>query len=83
VLFSEKSVDLANAQRICAQSQVRAKCLEVALQEKLEGGVWGGVIFWEGQPYHRKTERGRPRHVDSDLPVEATARELLDLVRSA
>jgi len=83
LFFSEEPADLAKAQCICAQCHVRAKCLDVALQENLEWGVWGGVIFWDGQPYHRKRGRGRPRHVDSDLPVEATRRDLLDLVGSA
>ena len=83
LLFSEKPAELAQAQRICAQCTVRVRCLDVALSENLEWGVWGGVIFWDGQPFHRRRGRGRPRHSDSNLPLEAERSELLDLVRSA
>jgi len=83
LFFSERPAELAQAQRICAQCDVRVKCLEVALQEEIDWGVWGGVIFWDGQPYHRRRGRGRPRRAESDLPVEAERSELLELVRSA
>lgn len=83
IFFSEKPAELAQAQRICAQCRVRVKCLEVALQENLEWGVWGGVIFWDGLPYHRRRGRGRPRRGDDHLPIEANRSELLELVRSA
>jgi WhiB family transcriptional regulator, redox-sensing transcriptional regulator len=83
LFFSERPAELARAQRICAQCQVRVRCLDVALRENLEWGVWGGVIFWDGRPYHRRRGRGRPRHADAHLPIEAKRSELLELVRSA
>lgn len=83
LFFSERPAELAKAQRICAQCQVRVRCLDVALQENLERGFWGGVIFWDGRPYHRRRGRGRPRHADAHLPIEAKRSELLELVRSA
>ncbi|MCH8972006.1 MAG: WhiB family transcriptional regulator [Acidobacteria bacterium] len=83
LFFSERPAELAKAQRICARCEVRVRCLDVALQENLEWGVWGGVIFWDGQPYHRRRGRGRPRHAERNLPVEANRSELLELVKSA
>ena len=83
LFFSEQPAELAQAQRICAQCEVRVSCLGVALQEELDWGVWGGVIFWDGQPYHRRRNRGRPRQAESQLPVEAKRSDLLELVRSA
>ena len=83
LFFSERPAELAQAQRICAQCQVRVRCLDIALKENLEWGVWGGVIFWDGQPFHRRRGRGRPRHAEAHLPVEANRSELLELVRSA
>lgn len=80
LFFSEKPADLAQAQRICGQCEVRVACLELALKENLEWGVWGGVIFWDGQAYHRRRQRGRPRHAEAHLPVEANRDELLELV---
>lgn len=81
--FSEHPAELAKAQRICAQCHIRVRCLEVALDENLEWGVWGGVIFWDGQPYHRRRGRGRPSRSDANLPVEADRSQLVELVRSA
>lgn len=83
LFFSENPVELAQAQRICAGCAVRVKCLELALEENLEWGVWGGVIFWDGRPYHRRRGRGRPRQSEAHLPVEASRNELLQLVRPA
>ena len=83
LFFSENPADLAQAQRICAQCEVRVRCLDVALKEGYELSVWGGVIFWDGQPFHRRRGRGRPSRSEENLPFEADRRELLDLVRSA
>ncbi|HEX2155023.1 MAG TPA: WhiB family transcriptional regulator [Acidimicrobiia bacterium] len=83
LFFSQRASDLASAQAICARCPVRIQCLEVALEEGLEYGVWGGVIFWDGQAFHRKRGRGRPRRSDTQLPVEADRDELEALVRSA
>jgi WhiB family redox-sensing transcriptional regulator len=82
LFFSDRPAELARAQEICAGCVVRVRCLEVALQENLEWGVWGGVIFWDGQPFLRRRGRGRPRHADAHLPLEADRGELLELVAS-
>lgn len=83
LFFSEKPNELAEAQAICGRCPVRSQCLQLALQENLEWGVWGGVIFWDGQAYHRRRGRGRPRLAEAGLPVEADRIELLELVKSA
>lgn len=83
LFFSQNASDLAAAQTICGQCPVRMRCLEMALEEGFEYGVWGGVIFWEGQAFHRKRGRGRPRHDQGHLPVEADFDELRQLVQSA
>lgn len=83
LFFSERPGELAQAQSICARCEVRVRCLDVALQENLEWGVWGGVIFWDGQPFHRRRGRGRPRHAEANIPLEAKRSELLESVRSA
>lgn len=83
LFFSERPAELARAQRICAACELRVKCLDVALQEEIDWGVWGGVIFWDGQPYHRRRGRGRPRHAEANMPVEASRSELLELVKTA
>jgi hypothetical protein len=41
------------------------------------------VIFWDGQPFHRRRGRGRPSHAEANLPLEANRGELLELVKSA
>lgn len=83
LFFSERPAELAQAQAICGRCPVRSKCLQLALQENMEWGVWGGVIFWDGQAYYRRRGRGRPRLSEAALPVEADREELLEMVRSA
>ncbi|MDP3983563.1 MAG: WhiB family transcriptional regulator [Acidimicrobiia bacterium] len=83
LFFSERPDELAAAQAICAQCAVRLACLELALQEGFDWGVWGGVIFWDGQAYHRKRGRGRPRRSEAELPIEASRQDLIELVKSA
>ncbi|MGQ0847851.1 MAG: WhiB family transcriptional regulator [Actinomycetota bacterium] len=83
LFFSERPEELAAAQAICERCEVRIPCLKLALREGLDWGVWGGVIFWDGQAFHRKRGRGRPRQGEAHLPVEANRSELLELVRSA
>ncbi len=83
LFFSERVSELAEAQALCGECPARAPCLSFALEEGLEWGVWGGVVFWEGQAFLRKRGRGRPRHADAHLPVEASKVDLLESVRSA
>lgn len=83
LFFSDRPVELAAAQEICAGCPVRIRCLEYALENEVEWGVWGGVIFWDGHPYLRRRGRGRPRAGDGKAPLAASREELEALVRSA
>jgi WhiB family redox-sensing transcriptional regulator len=83
LFFSERPADLAEAQLICAGCPVQLECLDLALSEGQEWGVWGGVIFWDGQPFYRRRGRGRPRQNEAALPIEADLNELRELVKTA
>lgn len=83
LFFSESPTDLAAAQSLCGECEVRIRCLEYALENAVEWGVWGGVIFWDGQTFYRKRGRGRPKRSDLNLPLEASIEELQQQVRSA
>jgi WhiB family redox-sensing transcriptional regulator len=83
LFFSERPDELAAAQALCAECRVRVPCLEMALELGCDWGVWGGVIFVDGQPLHRKRGRGRPRHDEVRLPLELSVEELRQLVKSA
>lgn len=83
LFFSEDVRDLAKAQAICAQCSVQIECLEIALENGEDWGVWGGVIFWDGLPFYRRRGRGRPRKDESDAPIEADREQLWLLVKSA
>jgi WhiB family redox-sensing transcriptional regulator len=50
VFFPNDGVGVQAAQRYCAECPVRALCLEYALENHIQHGVWGGV-----------SERGRRR----------------------
>lgn len=82
LFFSERHEDLVSAQTMCGGCEVRGPCLELAVELSVEWGVWGGVIFWDGQPMHRKRGRGRPRKDDKG-GFEIDRSELESLVRSA
>jgi hypothetical protein len=85
LFFSEIPDDLSLAQEICHCCEVRLACLRLAVEQQAEWGVWGGVIFWDGQPYWRKRGRGRPPRSDQNdrHPLEASWKELEELVASA
>ncbi len=83
LFFSERPDELAQAQAVCLECVVRIDCLEVALERNEAWGVWGGVIFWDGQPYHRRRGRGRPRRSEQSAPLEADVDALWQEVRSA
>lgn len=83
LFFSEHPSELREAQAICAGCEVRIACLELAVSEQMEWGVWGGVVFWDGQPYYRKRGRGRPSRAEQNLPVEASWDDPRAMVQSA
>ena len=83
LFFSERPNELARAQAICDTCSVKIECLSEALERKEEWGVWGGVIFWDGEAFYRKRGRGRPRKEDANTAFEAAREDLWQLVKSA
>ena len=83
LFFSERPEELARAQAICDNCPVRIQCLAEALERSEEWGVWGGVIFWDGEAFYRKRGRGRPRKDDANTAFEAEREDLWQLVKSA
>ena len=83
LFFSERVDEQASAQQFCMECSVRLDCLELALERGEAWGVWGGVIFWDGQPFYRKRGRGRPKRAEQGAALEAKVSELWQLVRSA
>jgi WhiB family redox-sensing transcriptional regulator len=43
VFFPSDGVGVTNAQRICSTCPVRQPCLEYALENRIDHGVWGGT----------------------------------------
>ncbi len=43
VFFPSDGVGVTIAQRICTSCPVRATCLEYALENRIDHGVWGGT----------------------------------------
>jgi WhiB family redox-sensing transcriptional regulator len=43
VFFPSDGVGVEAARRICADCPVKAPCLEYALAERIDHGVWGGT----------------------------------------
>lgn len=43
VFFSSDGSGLVDAKKICAQCMVRSECLEYALDNRINHGVWGGA----------------------------------------
>lgn len=83
LFFSENVNELARAQEICGGCSVQIDCLESALEENVEWGVWGGVIFWDGVPFYRRRGRGRPRKDEPSSPLQADRADLWRRVKSA
>lgn len=43
VFFPSDGVGVIRAQRICKDCPVKATCLDYALEERIDHGVWGGA----------------------------------------
>ena len=80
--FTNESEAVRVAQLICSTCPLNARvaCLEYALTTDMEYGVWGGILFWDGNAYYRKRSPGRPRADEASMPVEASRKELWELV---
>lgn len=60
IFFPNDGVGVQVAQRICAECAVRAECLEYALVNRVDHGVWGGASERERR---RLLRRRRPAQV--------------------
>lgn len=54
VFFPNDGVGVQAAQRICAECTVQAECLEYALVNRVDHGVWGGASERERRRLLRK-----------------------------
>lgn len=50
LFFSHSHWVLKRAKQVCYGCPERIKCLDFALENKEDSGVWGGVIFRRGRP---------------------------------
>ena len=53
--FPEKGGSTREAKRICGQCDVRAQCLEYALENDERFGIWGGLSERERRKLRRKS----------------------------
>ncbi len=73
LFFSDDLDDIGKAKRICATCPVMVSCLETAIAEGEQWGVWGGQLFVSGKVVLTKRRRGRP-------PKEARPGDQLPLI---
>ena len=59
VFFPNDGIGVQVAQRICAECPVRVACLEYALENKVDHGVWGGCSERERRRILRKRRMSR------------------------
>ena len=59
IFFPSDGVGVQAAQRICADCPVADKCLEYALVERVDHGVWGGKSERERRRMLRRRRVGR------------------------
>lgn len=63
VFFPSDGVGVLHAQKICATCPVKAPCLEYALRNRVEHGVWGG----HSERARRRLLRERARPANTEL----------------
>jgi WhiB family transcriptional regulator, redox-sensing transcriptional regulator len=54
VFFPSDGVGVERARKICATCPVSAQCLEYAIEERIEHGVWGGCSERERRRIHKR-----------------------------
>lgn len=80
LFFSERSKDMAIAQQICAACPNQKKCLSEARANPPYAGVWGGVIFVDGEELLFKRGRGRPpKNEQSEIESNVAALKVLQI----
>ena len=55
LFFPSDGVGVIKARKVCAQCPVQAQCLEYALDNQIEHGVWGGASERERRRLKRRT----------------------------
>src|ERR1700749_767274 len=68
--FPSDGVGVEVARRICAECPVKSPCLEYALYNRIEHGVWGGASERERRRIARQ-RRGGPRPAIEEPPPPA------------
>lgn len=63
LFFSDELDDIAEAKRACLRCPLRTACLDRAVSEREQYGVWGGHLFVAGRIVLQKRRRGRPPKV--------------------
>jgi WhiB family redox-sensing transcriptional regulator len=61
VFFPSDGVGVQVAQRICSECPVQVVCLEYALDNRVDHGVWGGASERERRRLLRQRRLSRPR----------------------
>ena len=59
IFFPSDGVGVQAAQRICAECPVSEACLQYALEERVDHGVWGGTSERERRRMLRRRRIGR------------------------
>jgi WhiB family transcriptional regulator, redox-sensing transcriptional regulator len=67
--FPEKGGSTREAKRVCRSCEVRAACLEYALEHGIHYGIWGGMSELE----RRRLMRGRAVASLAELPERKVA----------
>ncbi len=65
VFFPRDGLGVIVAQRICKSCPVAAQCLEYALAQHIDHGVWGGASERERRRLARERRRLRLMHRDA------------------
>lgn len=61
--YSENYIENESARAICASCEVRSDCLEYALHNRIQHGIWGGKTELERRRIRRTTVSIRPTRI--------------------
>ncbi len=62
------SFQLTRAKKVCSECEVRLPCLQWAIDQGIEHGVWGGLSEDERRSLKRRSARTRIRAVSFEPP---------------
>ena len=72
LFFSDDPTEIATAKQVCALCPVITECLDTAIENREQWGVWGGQLFIDGRIASIKRRPGRPPAVpnpDDEIPM--------------